>query len=138
MSWFKSGLTTTLFSVFSPARPAAVEPTGASRRRGYEIVAFWKPLPWLAIDGNYTAAHARYDNGDHIPNAFESAASAGLSLIADPWGHVVAKCSDGVGWATARIDQGLTARVRRDMPVLEHRAARRVGRLDDGGRLGAP
>lgn len=63
----------------------AVEPTGASRRRGYEIVAFWKPLPWLAIDGNYTAAHARYDNGDHIPNAFENAAAIGVSMVRDGW-----------------------------------------------------
>jgi len=50
----------------------------------------------------------------------------GHSLVVDPWGHVVAKCSDGVGFATARIDHAVTARVRRDMPVLEHRAARRV------------
>jgi deaminated glutathione amidase len=50
----------------------------------------------------------------------------GHSLIADPWGHVVAKASDGIGWASARIDPAVTARVRRDMPVLEHRAARRV------------
>ena len=47
----------------------------------------------------------------------------GHSLIADPWGHVVAKASDGKGHATARIDQALTARVRRDMPLLEHRTA---------------
>jgi predicted amidohydrolase len=50
----------------------------------------------------------------------------GHSLVADPWGHVVAKVSDGIGWATARIDPAVTARVRRDMPVLEHRDARRV------------
>ena len=36
----------------------------------------------------------------------------GHSLVADPWGHVVAKCSDGIGWATARIDRAVTARVR--------------------------
>jgi nitrilase len=48
----------------------------------------------------------------------------GHSLICDPWGHVVAKASDGIGWATARIDAAVTERVRRDMPVLEHRAAR--------------
>jgi nitrilase len=47
----------------------------------------------------------------------------GHSLIADPWGHVVAKASDSKGHATARIDQALTARVRRDMPLLEHRTA---------------
>jgi nitrilase len=45
----------------------------------------------------------------------------GHSLVCDPWGHVVAKVSDGTGWASARIDPDLTARVRRDMPVLEHR-----------------
>ncbi|MBX9752911.1 MAG: carbon-nitrogen hydrolase family protein [Roseococcus sp.] len=45
----------------------------------------------------------------------------GHSLIADPWGHVVAKASDGIGWTTARIDPAVTAKVRRDMPVLEHR-----------------
>jgi nitrilase len=38
---------------------------------------------------------------------------------------VGAKCSDGVGWASARIDQGITARVRAGMPLLEHRAAAR-------------
>ena len=61
----------------------AVEPTGASRRRGYELVGFWRPFPWLALDGNYTATHARYDNGDSIPNAFENAASAGISAVLD-------------------------------------------------------
>ena len=45
----------------------------------------------------------------------------GHSLVCDPWGAVVARASDGIGWATARIDTQLTARVRRDMPVLEHR-----------------
>lgn len=63
----------------------AVEPSGASKRHGYELVAFWRPFRWLALDGNYTASHARYDNGDHIPNAFENAASAGASIILDPW-----------------------------------------------------
>ncbi|THG39376.1 TonB-dependent receptor [Sphingomonas olei] len=63
----------------------AVEPTGASKRRGYELIAFWRPLRWLAIDGNYTASRSRYDNGDRIPNAFEDAASAGIALVLDPW-----------------------------------------------------
>jgi outer membrane receptor protein involved in Fe transport len=63
----------------------AVEPTGASKRRGYELVAFWRPVSWLAIDGNYTASRSRYDNGDRVPNAFENAASAGIALVLDPW-----------------------------------------------------
>ena len=45
----------------------------------------------------------------------------GHSLVCDPWGHVVAKVSDGIGWTTARIDRAVTAKVRKDMPVLEHR-----------------
>jgi nitrilase len=34
---------------------------------------------------------------------------------------VVAKVSDGIGWTTARIDQAITEKVRKDMPVLAHR-----------------
>ncbi len=45
----------------------------------------------------------------------------GHALVCDPWGGVVARASDGVGWASARVDREMTARVRRDMPVLEHR-----------------
>ena len=63
----------------------AVEPTGASRRRGYELVGFWRPRRWLAIDASYTASHARYGNGDFIPNAFENAAQVGASAIAGRW-----------------------------------------------------
>ncbi|MEI6281842.1 MAG: TonB-dependent receptor [Alphaproteobacteria bacterium] len=63
----------------------AVEPTGASTRHGYELVGFWRPREWLAIDASYTASNSRYDNGDHIPNAFESAASAGVSAVLDKW-----------------------------------------------------
>ena len=32
----------------------------------------------------------------------------GHSLVADPWGHVIAKVSDGEGFACARIDKALT------------------------------
>lgn len=63
----------------------AVEPTGASRRRGYEVVAFWRPVEWLAVDGAFSANHARYDNGDHIPNAFENSAALGVSYVSDDW-----------------------------------------------------
>ncbi len=45
----------------------------------------------------------------------------GHSMIVDPWGHVVARASDGIGWASAFIDQTYMAKVRANMPVLEHR-----------------
>lgn len=59
--------------------------------------------------------------GKHTGSKGEALTTYGHSLVCDPWGHVVAKVSDGTGWATARIDPAVTARVRRDMPVLEHR-----------------
>jgi deaminated glutathione amidase len=61
------------------------------------------------------ASHGSYEERGAMRQVY------GHSLVADPWGHVVAKCSDGTGWATARLDAAVTARVRRDMPVLEHR-----------------
>jgi predicted amidohydrolase len=59
--------------------------------------------------------------GKHLEGRGEPRFTYGHSMIVDPWGHNVAKVSDGTGWATARIDHKVTARVRRDMPVLEHR-----------------
>ena len=59
--------------------------------------------------------------GKQTEGSGEARYTYGHSLIADPWGQVVAMASDGIGWATARIDPAVTARVRRDMPVLEHR-----------------
>lgn len=47
--------------------------------------------------------------------------SYGHSLIADPWGHVVAKCSDGIGYASANIDRAQIDRVRDLIPMNAHR-----------------
>jgi predicted amidohydrolase len=67
---------------------------------------------WLAAPATW----GRHTDGDGAARF-----TYGHSLVCDPWGSVVARASDGIGWATARIDTQLTARVRRDMPVLEHR-----------------
>ena len=45
----------------------------------------------------------------------------GHAMIIDPWGQVGAMALDGPGFATARIDPARTARLRREMPVFEHR-----------------
>ncbi len=45
----------------------------------------------------------------------------GHSMIVDPWGHVVAKASDGEGFATARIDKAYVAKVRAQIPVAQHK-----------------
>ncbi len=59
--------------------------------------------------------------GAHKEANGETRYTYGHSLIVDPWGHVVAKASDGLGWTAASIDKSLTARVRTNMPLLDHR-----------------
>ncbi len=45
----------------------------------------------------------------------------GHSLVCDPWGHTVAKASDGVGFVTARIDPAQIKRARTLIPMTQHR-----------------
>ena len=45
----------------------------------------------------------------------------GHSLVADPWGHVVAKASDGPGVVSARLDFAQVKRLRAMIPVAQHR-----------------
>jgi outer membrane receptor protein involved in Fe transport len=68
----------------------AVEPKGGSKRHGYELVAFWRPLDWLAFDAVYTGSRARYDQaqddgGVHIEGGVESAGEFGFSAIRGRW-----------------------------------------------------
>ena len=53
----------------------------------------------------------------------ETRQTYGHSLVADPWGLVVAKASDGPGIVSARLDAERVARVRRMIPVAEHKRA---------------
>jgi nitrilase len=106
------------------------------RRRGAEAILVpsnftlqtgkdhWEPLLRArAIDTQCwiiaAASYGTYDERGATRSVY------GHSLVADPWGHVVAKCSDGIGWASARIDPTVTARVRAGMPLQEHREAAR-------------
>jgi predicted amidohydrolase len=45
----------------------------------------------------------------------------GNAMIVDPWGLVIARASDGEGFALGPIDAELTARVRKSLPALQHR-----------------
>jgi predicted amidohydrolase len=45
----------------------------------------------------------------------------GHSLVADPWGTVIAEASDGAGIALAELDPQVLARVRANLPSLRHR-----------------
>ena len=44
----------------------------------------------------------------------------GHSMVVDPWGHIVAQCSDGVGATSARLNLGYVGKVRADVPVANH------------------
>ena len=44
----------------------------------------------------------------------------GHSMVVDPWGHVVAQCSDGVGATSASLDLGYVKKVRAEVPVANH------------------
>lgn len=45
----------------------------------------------------------------------------GHAMIIDPWGLVTARASEGEGLAMAELDEALLAKVRRNLPALQHR-----------------
>jgi deaminated glutathione amidase len=47
--------------------------------------------------------------------------SYGHSMAIDPWGHVIARASDGIGIVSTRLDPDMPAAVRARMPIAEHR-----------------
>jgi outer membrane receptor protein involved in Fe transport len=66
----------------------SVEPGAATKRRGYELVGFWRPMDWLALDAAWTGSHARYEtspDGVYVAGAVESAGEFGVSMIYDRW-----------------------------------------------------
>jgi outer membrane receptor protein involved in Fe transport len=66
----------------------SVEPRGGSRREGYELTAFWRPVEWLGIDAVYTGSRARYvDNpdGPYVEGSVEHAGQVGISAIKERW-----------------------------------------------------
>ena len=60
--------------------------------------------------------------GAHQANG-ETRLTYGHSLICDPWGHKLAMVSDAPGFATARLDPALVAKVRAAIPVAAQRRA---------------
>jgi predicted amidohydrolase len=48
-------------------------------------------------------------------------ATYGHSLAVDPWGLVIARASEGIGFVTARVDRGYITTVRQRIPVAQHK-----------------
>ncbi len=105
----------------------------ALRRAGAEVLmlpsAFtvptgrdhWEPLLRARAIETQCWVVAAATWGAHQDGTGASRHTYGHSMVVDPWGAVVAMAPDGVGVVSARIDPARTARVRRDMPTLEHR-----------------
>ncbi len=51
----------------------------------------------------------------------ETRATYGHSLVADPWGHVIARASDGIGSVSTRIEHTRIDKVRAQIPVAQHK-----------------
>ncbi|XP_043820602.1 deaminated glutathione amidase isoform X2 [Dromiciops gliroides] len=71
----------------------------------------------------YVVAAAQW--GQH----HEKRGSYGHSMVVDPWGVVVARCSEGPGLCLAHIDLGYLRQVRQHMPVTKHRRPDLYGNL---------
>jgi nitrilase len=63
---------------------------------------------------------AAAQTGSHVAGK-EVRYTYGHSLVADPWGHVIAKASDGPGLVSARIELDRVKRVRAQIPLAQHR-----------------
>ena len=80
----------------------------------------WEPLLRARAIETQTYVCAAAQTGSFTVGN-EQRQTYGHSLVADPWGHVVAKASDGVGLVSSRIDPIMIERVRQMIPVASHK-----------------
>jgi len=87
LRWKRSGLTLTAAAwalhvdseLVYVGDAGFTEAAGATRREGVELLADWRPTARLNLTASYAGTHARFTNGDRIPNAVSSVLSAGAS-----------------------------------------------------------
>lgn len=79
----------------------------------------WEALMRARAIENQSYVIAPAQQGRHDDGGLRQ--TYGHSMIVDPWGHVVARCSDGPGVALAEIDLERVKEVRRGMPLAQHR-----------------
>jgi predicted amidohydrolase len=58
--------------------------------------------------------------GSYVEDGIERM-NYGNSLVADPWGTVIARAQDGVGWVHAKLDFNYQRRIRADLPSNRNR-----------------
>jgi deaminated glutathione amidase len=59
--------------------------------------------------------------GQWGPNSGGTHATYGHSIVIDPWGHVLAKAQDGVGFTTTHLNFDYLESVRAKIPVAQHK-----------------
>jgi predicted amidohydrolase len=77
----------------------------------------WQPLLRARAIENQIYVLAPAQHGKH-PRGRQT---FGKSLVVDPWGEIVAQCSEGEGLVLARLDFAYQDRVRTALPSLLHR-----------------
>lgn len=77
----------------------------------------WLPLLRTRAIENQVYVLAPAQHGKH-PRGRQT---YGKTLIADPWGDVIAQCSDGEGMVSAPLDFSFQDRVRATLPCTQHR-----------------
>jgi deaminated glutathione amidase len=77
----------------------------------------WHPLMRARAIENQVYVIAPAQHGKHPRGRL----TYGKSLIIDPWGEVIAQCSEGEGFAVAALDFAYQDRVRTALPCLVHR-----------------
>ncbi|MFB6345826.1 MAG: carbon-nitrogen hydrolase family protein [bacterium] len=80
--------------------------------------AHWEPLLRARAIENQCYIVAPNQIGK---NRETDVASLGQSMIVDPWGQVIARCSDTEGWISGTLDTSYQRRIRRELPSLDHR-----------------
>ncbi|XP_054924900.1 nitrilase and fragile histidine triad fusion protein NitFhit isoform X2 [Dermacentor andersoni] len=131
--------------------PEAVDFIAEKKAQAYElaepldgpIVTKYKELArklgvWLSLGSVHVKAMMRtraIENQCYVVSAAQvgqhnsKRSSYGHALVVDPWGCVVAQCSDTVGLALAEINHDLIKKVRRAIPVWDHRRTDLYGNL---------
>jgi predicted amidohydrolase len=77
----------------------------------------WEVLLRARAIENQCYLFAPAQGGRHSPQRV----TWGHAMVVDPWGLVTARASEGEGLAVAAMDTELLARIRRDLPCLQHR-----------------
>ena len=101
----------------NPTTPVIALPAAFTLQTGKD---HWEVLLRARAIETQTYVCAAGQTGTHMQGD-EQRATYGHSMAIDPWGHVIARASDGAGYVAARIDRARIEKVRAMIPVAQHK-----------------